>query len=216
MSPLVVLGVLGAAVVVGGAVAVSRAVEPFWQGASQWGGLKLGLGTSTISAGGCLLTLFTMATNTLRRPATKLTPDVVNELLKDARAFFVDANGVGTSNLIVEAAAPALGLKLRGRVRQDFNARGELVQQPTLQEIRAVVDGALNAGGLAVVQVNHDGGVRGQHFVLVNGRKKDGSYTAADPAPGKVVPLDKSLGGQVRWGSKVLPYRAVAAFGLVV
>jgi hypothetical protein len=215
VNPAVVAAVVVVgAVAAGGAVVAYAAVNAFWQGDKRWGWMTLGFGSSTIHGGGCLLTLFTMAANTLLKKS--LTPDVTNELLKMAGAFYVGDDGKGTSLLVSEKAAPALGLKMLGRVRQETDARGNVVSTPTLAEIRAVVDKALRARGLAVLHVNHDGGIKGQHFVLVNGRKRDGSYTAADPAPGKEVPLTAALGGKVSWGGpSPLDYRPVGAFGLV-
>ena len=175
----------------GGGVVVSRAVVPLWQSAAAWGKKQLGFGTSTIGAGGCLLTLFTMASNALK--GTNYTPDVVNEILKSASAF-------SGSNLVTEKAAAALGLKRGERV---YNAAG----------LRAAVDAALAAGGLAVLQVDHSGDAVGDHFILVNGKNAAG-YTAADPAPAKIIQLGPDLGGAVAWGSSTKVYKGLNVFSL--
>jgi len=186
-----VLAAVGLALVAGGA-AVARAVVPLWQGGAAWGSRKLGFGESTIGKAGCLLTLFTMASNSLL--GTSYTPDVVNEMLKRAQAFT-------GSNIFPDRAAAALGLVLGERVYSAADAR-------------RVVDAALERGGLAVVHVDHNGDGKGDHFILVNGRGA-GGYTAADPAPAKIVQLSSSLAGVVKWGSVSKNYVPVGAFALL-
>jgi hypothetical protein len=194
---------LGVLSVVAGGVAVVRSVRPFWQGGGDWGAQLLGDSSTTIAKAGCLLTLFTMASNALR--GTNYTPGQVNAKLRAAGAF----DAVAKANLWPDRAAAALGLRFGPRLSQDDRVK------PTAAAIRALVDETLRKGGLAVLHVDHNGDGRGDHFVLINGRRADGSYTAADPAPGAIVPLSSSLSGPVQWGSATKNYTPVGAFALV-
>jgi hypothetical protein len=197
----IVVGAL--AVVAGGAYA--RAVKVLWQGSSAWGHVLLGRSTkTTISSGGCLLTCFTMALNSLR--AKHLTPDVVNRMLVDAGDIVGPVTGRGPvfdgAMMVSDRAAVALGLQYFGRVVSRAAA-----------DLRPTVDEAFARNGLAILNVDHSGDGRPDHFALLVARDA-GGYTAADPAPAELVRLDLGFRGRVDWNGVEKTYTPAGVFGL--
>src|SRR5690606_32638445 len=122
-------------------------------------------------------------------------PPEANVLALEAGAFY-------GSGLIVERAATALGLVLVDRVGAPGRAT------PTLEQMLALTREALDAGGVAVLHVDHDARAGGDHFILVYSRAGDG-YLAADPAPGTNIVLDEALSGTSLWGTTVRSYTPV-------
>lgn len=170
-------------------VTVWRQADP------RWSGRPLGRGSSTIGRGGCLLVCFAMAAERILGNA--LTPPEAQERCLEAGAF-------RSSLLLAEDAARALGLVLVDRV----GGPGQLAAPPASS--RALVDEALEAGGCAIVHVDHNARGGGDHFVLVYDRAGRG-YLAADPAPGTSIVLDAELRGRSLWGTTSKAYRAVGA-----
>ncbi len=158
---------------------------------TPWASLKLGTGSSTIGAGGCILVSLTTAFNRFN-PGSPMTPDVANDILKSKGAF------VG-SNMRIDDGAAALGIDLQ-----------EDIRGASVAAMKAAIDKTLDAGGMALLRVAH-GSVTaaGDHTVLITGRS-GGGYTAADPALAKTIAIDSNLRSDAgsAWGAKK-PYTGV-------
>ena len=188
--------IAGAVVVVTGTYTALISVKPFFQGDKRWGGDPLGKGTLTISRAGCLLTSLTRAVNSLL--GQSLTPGDVNKILQGRdNAWAPASSGMNRSNMVLDNAVPAVGLRIVERLRNSFHK---------VSDIKRVVDQALQAGNVAIVHMTKDGDASGDHFVLVNGHNAQG-YVITDPSYGKALQLDHNLSGKV--GSKGVMYQPV-------
>lgn len=137
------------------------------QGDPRWSAFKLGTGTSTIGASGCLITCLCEAA---RRFGTDpvLDPGELNRRGKLANAF-------RGSSAIIPTLAPCAGLEAP-RAWRVMNADGD-------GALRAAIVGALESDRLAILHVNHDADEAGDHFVL--GLKLEGDVVRfADPSSG--------------------------------
>ncbi len=190
--------------VTGGGYVAMTSVKVLRQGDSRWGDELLGLGTLTIKRAGCLLTSLTMATNSLNNQS--LTPSNVNKILQERAAAWAGASsGMNRSNMILDVAVPALGMKIVQRLRKGSTP------PPTVANIKAVADKALQSGTLAIVHVSKDGDDTGDHFVIVNGHNEKG-YVISDPAFGTTIQLDDNFTGKTKKGTV---YRPVGIISLV-
>lgn len=165
------------------------------QADDRWSQAVLGEGPSTIGRSGCLLVCLAMAREHIL--GCELAPLEANERCLAAGAYH-------RSLLIVPRAAEALGLALVERLG------GPGQPAPSLEAMRALVDEALSAGGVAVLHVDHDARGGGDHFVLIYDRAGAG-YLAADPAPGTSITLDADLRGRSRWGTVTRAYAPAGA-----
>ncbi len=131
--------------------------HPWSQRDPRWGDSLLGLATSkrfTLAAYGCLLTCYASA--------TEMDPGVLNEWLKERRAF-VD-NGDGQLNLIVLDSFVSLGFKLSKDVWC-------LKDTAPIAEVYRCLAG----GGLVIAGVSHKGVTnRVQHYIRVTKLSIDG------------------------------------------
>lgn len=158
----------------------------------KWSKQKLGFGTSTIGLGGCLVTCFAIIGEMLT--GKTLTPDVVNARCKIGGAF-------QNSRLFPKEAARILGLEVVARVDEVPSEDPRIVH---------TVNEALDAGDLAIVEVDHNQKEGGDHFIVVSGRPPGGpGYEAIDPAgtgalgqKHSLLALDSKLFGVSFWGSK--------------
>ena len=188
----------------GGGYVAMTAVKVLRQGDPRWGDELLGPGTLTIRGHGCLLTSLTMAVNALNDQS--LTPSQVNKILQGRPSAWVGpGQKLNRSNLILDFAVPALGMKIVQRLR-----KGSTVP-PTVSNIKAVADKALQSGALAIVHVSKDGDDTGDHFVIVNGHNEKG-YVISDPAFGTTLQLDDNFTGKTKKGTT---YRPVGIISLV-
>lgn len=173
-------------------------VNGYRQADKRWSKMQLGEGASTLGKGGCLVTCFGIARETLIGEVA--TPDITNAKCKIAKAFLA-----GTSKLVPRLAAPALGLELLERVDE---------VQPTDPNIVRVVKRGLDAGGVAIVEVDHNRLAGGDHFVVVFEQQIDGTFRAWDPAPGVVLTLAPNLTGLSYWGREVKSYQPVGSMAI--
>lgn len=165
---------------------------------APWAGLTLGNGPGKIGGEGCVFISLNNAWN-LFNPLSTMTPDLVNELLKQAGAFMQDA-------LVVATGAGALGIN----APDTEHAKG--VDVGTL---RNMLDLALSRGGAALLRVFHGSDrANGDHTVLVYGGG-GGSYIAADPALARNITFDGNLQSVdgTHWGSGV-PYQGIGVQAL--
>lgn len=196
--------VLGATLLLGGGAAagviVARQVRGLIQNDSRWGKQQLGGGTSTLGAGGCLLTAFTMVANALA--GKNLLPPDTNAICRSAGCFVNNS-----SNLDAAKAAAALGLTMGTRIRNEPSRVDDMV---------AVARAVLAGRGLGILHVTHDNDVDGDHFIVVNGTTASGGFTAVDPVNGKTLTLDNRLCGASSWGritKNYSPTGIMALFG---
>jgi len=161
----------------------------FKQADRQWSRERLGLGTSTIGASGCLLCSLLMAKQQLLPSEPTILPPDGNALLLAAKAFH-------GSSLSVPVAAKALGLSAPDSER----LRG-------VPDDRAAIEAALSKGA-CVLHVATDGGRTGRHFILAL-RIEGDEVVVADPALGKEVRLMLNRLTFVMWGKKQKSYRIV-------
>lgn len=159
-----------------------------------WSREALGFGTSTIGKAGCLITCLAMARE--RILGIETTPADVNRIAKEANAFV-------RSMLIVPRACQALGLVQVDRIRDVGSVNGDLAKQ------QALVDEALECGGVAILHVDHNNVEGGDHFVLIHSRDAAGGYAAADPAPGYDIFVNSDLRATSKWNSKLKYYEPV-------
>lgn len=194
----VVVGALALiSTVVGGGVVVGRQVKGLIQNNPAWGRLQLGKGSSTIGAGGCLLTAFTIIYNAFF--GKNATPPELN-------AIGVSRGCFDGSLLKVEEFAEALGLIVIERIRNAPSDVGGMI---------AIIDEILvTYHGFAVLHVDYEGDTDGDHFIVITGKTATG-YTAVDPVNGATIQLSKALRGASKWGSVVKNYVPFGAFTLL-
>lgn len=176
------------------------AVTPFRQGDPRWGKTTLGFGPATIHGYGCAMTSLTMAatylgSRTKQWPAgqqpDKLTPLIVNNILKSANAF-----ATGTYLLWIVGGAKALGMTGHD------SGIGEKLAKEAVQSI----DACLKTGGLVMVHVDYKRDWVGDHWILIIQKKSCGEYLAIDPAYGKALTLYETPDGNVKAKAHVLLY----------
>lgn len=152
----------------------------FIQTDGRWDSLILGLGDTTFGWGACLLCDLCDAA---RRLGTW--PDVIpphaNNALKRAPGAFLG------SNLVVDKAAPVLGLS---------SPQSELVVgaagDPALAKAAAAM---LDAGDLLLLHVDFDRRDPPEHFILGTERLPDGRILCSDPAIDTAVLTPDTLEG---------------------
>lgn len=177
------------------------------QGDVRWRGLQLGNGALRVGGHGCLLVALTQAVRELKVQPDALPPHV-QEACRRARAF-----GPASSNLTLPTAAEAVGLSSPLRARVDSEDASVLAR---------ALEQALETGGLAILQVDHDrdragGDMPPDHFVLATGFRTSGiggrlELAVLDPATGREeLLLWPTLTGNVRWSAlDVRTYRVLS------
>ena len=181
----------------GGAVKVlGQAFNPDGTHA-PWSGDHLGLGTTTVGVGGCVLASLAMAFNKLNAAdlgGSTLTPRDLNQLLQQHPEAWLGRSSVMETG----PAMSAVGL-----------TGGKLVGGSVML-MRSALDEALAKGGTALVRVFHGADkTNGDHTVLVYG-KSGPDYIAADPALARTITFGPTLasGAGAQWGNRV-PYQVV-------
>ena len=180
-----------------------------WQGSYPHGPMSVGRGNQKCGAVGCVITSTAMALRLLgvRAGATPTT---------------VQAAGLARHGVWAEGASgcvvPEL-VRAQTGLTVDVDADGPGVAVPANRLSPLILD-TLSAGGVALVSVDYDAGVRtgdaiGDHWVCAYAADDDWLYVA-DPATAKVERLDKTtLAATVMWGRRRRPYviaRAVTVF----
>lgn len=185
------------------------AFEILQQADHRWHHEIVGFGDQTKTFGnvGCLTTVLTMACNFLRK--TNYLPPEVNRLVKAAHGF------TGAS-LIMEKAAPAVGL-----YAPEIERLRSHVGDPQLAA--HAIDALMVNGGatsVAFLHVDHDNTARaldaddsGKHFILAYGfSDHTPEFICADPAPGAppIFINANTMSGKSKWGSVEMLYRVVS------
>ena len=180
-----------------------------WQGSYPHGPMSVGRGNQKCGAVGCVITSTAMALRLLgvRAGATPTT---------------VQAAGLARHGVWAEGASgcvvPEL-VRAQTGLTVDVDADGPGVAVPANRLSPLILD-TLSAGGVALVSVDYDAGVRtgdaiGDHWVCAYAADDDWLYVA-DPATAKVERLDRTtLAASVMWGRRRRPYviaRAVTVF----
>lgn len=158
-----------------------------WQGnyaAFRQGDYKDKLGDSTsasIAGYGCALCTLTMAATYIgsrtkfwpdKLTPKELTPPKANEICRKAGVFTGFA-------LYMQGAANALGMDY------DEHGRTSKLGEDDIDHI----DAHLSFGKPVAANVDYKSGSAGDHWILVNSRAGDATYTAIDPAYGTVMKL---------------------------
>lgn len=180
-----------------------------WQGSYPHGPMSVGRGAQKCGAVGCVITSTAMALRLLgvRAGATPTT---------------VQAAGLARHGVWAEGASgcvvPEL-VRAQTGLTVDVDADGPGVAVPVGRLSPLILD-CLSAGGVALVSVDYDAGVRtgdaiGDHWVCAYAADDDWLYVA-DPATAKIERLDRTtLAATVMWGRRRRPYvvaRAVTIF----
>ena len=162
---------------------IINVVRNFWQSAKPWGKETLGFSSNTIGRAGCLLTVLTIATNSLKKE--QFNPKQTNIIVRDRGGF----DGNKLDNLLTSKAATILGLTTKDKVKG------------SLSSMKNAVDITLQNGGMAILHMDFKGKIPGSpsdgvgdHFILIHSRKS-GIYEAADPAYGVSVNILSNLNG---------------------
>lgn len=182
-------------------------MTPIKQSDPLWHNHLLGYSkTTTFGWGACLLSDLTFGHNELRPMEPKLTPIGAQDLiLKNAPSGFV----VGSSSLVLENAAPALGLVCKESER--IRAR---VGDPALAP--HIINGLKK--GFVILHVDEDNAAhgydaddKGKHFIICV-QYLDGNFVCMDPAPGAFRQINSdTLRGESDWGGVKKLYRVVSA-----
>ena len=180
-----------------------------WQGSYPHGPMSVGRGNQKCGAVGCVITSTAMALRLLGVRAGA-TPTTVQAAGLARHGVWAD----GASGCVVpELVRAQTGLAV------DVDADGPGVAAPVGRLSPLILD-CLSAGGVALVSVDYDAGVRtgdsiGDHWVCAYAADDDWLYVA-DPATAKIERLDKTtLAATVMWGRRRRPYvvaRAVTVF----
>lgn len=153
---------------------------------------QLGKGGSSIRSAGCFLTALAMASGKITGDSS-LNPRVANDRIRNAGGF-------SGSNLIVDRAADALGMKVTGR---------HAVTGANVEKMTTELDRNLDAGRPVVAGVDYKSGKsssvsQADHFLTITGRNADGSYAAIDPAGGKSITFSRGSDGHYHSGKYTL------------
>jgi hypothetical protein len=171
--------------------------------------MSVGRGAQKCGAVGCVITSVAMALRFLGVRAGA-TPTTVQTAGLARHGVWAE----GASGCVVpELVRAQTGLAV------DVDADGPGVAAPVGRLSPLILD-CLSAGGVALVSVDYDAGVRtgdaiGDHWVCAYAADDDWLYVA-DPATAKVERLDRTtLAASVMWGRRRRPYvvaRAVTVF----
>jgi hypothetical protein len=156
-------------------------VMPLRQGDPRWGSQTVGNGgpSKTYAAVGCVTTAMTVAVNALR--GTGYTPDA---LRPGGAAGLTSAHYTGAS-MRTDLVAPALGLKIEGRV-----APGSGNRTPEgLRLMLATLDNALARGGLVLVRVDYDLSTEDTNHTVTCFARDATGYKCVDPGNGDIITL---------------------------
>ena len=171
-----------------------------WQADPRWSTLMLGHGPARIGRAGCLLTILTEAARILAGRHGLLPPHANEQLRQTPGAFVAAGTDIRGDSLVVEVAARALGMESPQSERVDGDN----------EALREAIEAAL-LRGLAILHVNHDDDISGDHFILANGRGEGGTVEALDPALARTVVLSwPELTADVHWNKKPKHYTVVA------
>lgn len=161
--------------------------------------------SSRLGGKGCMPSSVAMAVSNLTD--RRMTPRDVNDAARKAGGFVA---GTGTGILERMAASVKLLAPESMRVREkDPSVKGDVSALTDL--IEAVLGGKLgpfkaNTPRGLIVNVDHSGDGKPDHFVYLHGRHPGGGWILLDPAPGSMVHLLPTMMATADWGTKARPH----------
>lgn len=153
---------------------------------------------STLGAEGCAVAAIAAASGL---GPTPMNPRQVNQAGQKGGAFVA-----GSGSMILERLAQAAGLWAPESLRVRMMDPGKPADRTKLADVinrsllPAVGGGYFFDGGFCLINVDHRGDARPDHFILVTNTFGPG-WSAGDPAPGGIVYVAPDMTAVSQWGA---------------